>query len=37
LLKKSALSRKCLRIWLEKLQKAPNTVCLVPDLGLNRA
>jgi hypothetical protein len=36
-LKKSALSRKCLRIWLQKLQKAPNTACLVPGLGSKRA
>jgi hypothetical protein len=32
-LKKSAPSRKCPRIGLQKLQKAPNTVCKGPILG----
>jgi hypothetical protein len=36
-LKKSELSSKLLEIRLQKLQKAPNTVCLGLDLGPKQA
>jgi len=36
-LKESVLSLKSLEISLQKLQKAPSTVCLWPDLGPKQA